>query len=152
MRFLLLIAAVAFVPPDRPDPTPKGKESAATLAEQLIGEWRLEKAVIGGRDDALKDGPRETVLIITPKQIQVRENGNRQDRDDAAYHIDTAKKPATIDIMPMRDMKKVEGIFKIEGDQLILCFAFGGEGARPSDFVSAPGSVNAVMHFKRLKK
>ncbi len=40
----------------------------------------------------------------------------------------------------------------MEGDQLVLCFPHGGGGMRPTEFVSAPQSQVAVMHFKRIKK
>jgi uncharacterized protein (TIGR03067 family) len=148
MRAILLLAVLTVAVPDRAPPEPK----ETPVAQQIVGEWQLVTAIVGGDPNAKNDAP-QTVLIFTAKEIHVRENGKQQPNDDASYTLDATKKPVTIDIVPKRaGNKKIEGILKVEGDTLTLCFPFGGEGARPTNFVSAPNTQTALMHFKRLKK
>ena len=42
------------------------------------------------------------------------------------------------------------GIYKIEGDKLILCLSMGGE--RPKEFASPAGSKFMLVTCKRAKK
>lgn len=150
MRSLLLLTLLAVAVPDREDPTPKSK--AKPIQQQILGEWQLVGTVIGGNPDRRKDD-RGAVLTFTASEIQIAENGKRQENDDAVYTLDATRKPVAIDITPKRGgERKIEGILKVEGDQLVLCFPHGGGAMRPTDFVSAPQSQVAVMHFKRIKK
>lgn len=146
MRALLTVFVLALAAPDREDPTPR--EKTKPIHEQILGEWQLVNSVVGGRNEK-KDG----VLTFTRTEIHITENGQRRSGDDADYVIDATKKPAAIDISVKRDgSQKIEGILKIEGDQLTLCFPRGGGAMRPTDFVSTPQTGIAVMQFTRIKK
>jgi uncharacterized protein (TIGR03067 family) len=150
MRAVLLLTVLSVAVPDRPDPSPR--EKAAPIQQQLLGEWQLTSTLVGG-DPKLAKGPPDTVLIFMPGVIQVRENGKRRESDDASYTLDVTKSPTAIDILQIQGpQNKVEGILKVEGDQLTICFAFGGRGSRPTGFASAPKTQNALMQFKRIRK
>ena len=150
MRALLVFTLLAFVAPDRENPTPKDK--AKPIQEQVLGDWQLVKAVMGADANPRKEFGA-TILTFTAGEIQIQENGKRQDRDDAGYTLDVKKMPTAIDIIPKRGGDKtIQGILKLEGDQLTLCFTHGGNGDRPLDFVSPPNTQIALMHFKRVKK
>lgn len=148
MRLLMVGVLLIAAAPDREDPSPKPKTKS--VHEQLVGDWRLMNLVVGGRAEQKEGG---TILTITPTEIQVTERGQRNPQDDASYHLDTQKNPVQIDIVPKRDGDmKVQGIVKVEGDTLTLCFPFGGEGMRPAEFLSPQGTQTALMVFQRLKK
>lgn len=149
MRAIALFAVLAFVPPDRPDPNPKDK--AKPIQEQILGDWQLVKMVVGGDKDRKQFGP--TVLTFTAKEIIITENGKRQDPDNADYTLDVTKKPIALDIQPKRGgERKIEGILKVEGEELTICFAHGGRGNRPLEFASPANSEVALMQLKRVKK
>ena len=154
MRAVLLLAAFIVAVPDRPDPMPK--EKGKPLLDQFQGEWELTKALRNGQpENQVK--VEGTIFIIKGNLIKIREGG--MDRsEDANFTLDASKTPAALDIVPVRggggkgkDIK-VEGIVKIEGDTMILCFPHGGGGSRPTEFVSPPNSNVSLLHFKRLKK
>jgi uncharacterized protein (TIGR03067 family) len=153
MRAVLMIGVLAVaVPdrpvPDRPEPAPKNENS---LQEQLLGEWQLVKITVGNKD--LADHPVKHSIIFVRGEIQVMENGQRKNQEDAAYVLNEAKKPATFDIIPKRQgEKKLEGILKIEGDVLTLCMEVMGAGRRPMEFRSNGDSFTALMQLRRVRK
>ena len=153
MRTLVLIIFALVTLPDRPNPAPK--ETPKPFHEQLIGEWRLVKGVIGGE----AKGEERTVFVFTKTDIRVRENDRQWDGDgdeDATYTLDETKSPAHIEILPKHkgndDVRSVPGIIKLDGEKLTLCFSHGGEGSRPTDFTSTAGTSNALMILERIKK
>ncbi len=148
MRALLLVPLMMIAVPDRPDPAPK--EKAKPLQEQVLGEWRLVKSTVGGREDNEKAG---TLLVVTSTELHIHEKGERNPGEDASYRLDADKKPAAIDLVPKRDgNQKIEGILRVEGDTLTLCFPHAGRGSRPTEFVSPNNSQVALMQFQRVKK
>lgn len=150
MRAILMIAVLAVAVPDRQDPNVK---VAKPLQEQLQGEWQMTQAVTGGNnkvEDQMK--VNGTTLVIKGNQMKIRE-ADRDNIDEVTFTLDAAKKPSAIDLMPKRGgPRKIEGIIKIEGDTLSLCFPHAGEGERPSEFVSPPNSRVSLLQFKRLGK
>ena len=150
MRAILLVAALAFVPPDRPDPTPK--QAPKTLHDQILGAWRIDKVTIGGGFGAAPMIENEVrTLQFTRTEILVELNGKPQPMDSTGYSIDLSKKPVAIDILPRNGPeKKLEGILKLEAEQLTLCFA--AMGPRPAEFNSAGKELVIVMQLKRVKK
>jgi uncharacterized protein (TIGR03067 family) len=147
MRVLVLIALVLVAVPDREDPN---KKDVKPVQEQLLGEWKCVKAVHDGRDEFDK---KNVVVIFDKDVIRVREDGKIQQRDEAGYRIDSTKKPITIDLTPRNDPDlKIQGILKVEGDELVICFGDGPNAARPAEFVSAPNSRAALLYLKRVKK
>jgi len=148
MRAILLMAALVVAVPDRPNPTPK--DAAKPIAEQLVGEWRLVSGVYGGTEKKEADG---TTMTFTPTEIHIIEKGQGRRQEDATYRLDDKRKPVGIDIMPKQmGNQKIEGILKIEGDMLTLCFAHGGRGDRPLDFASLKDTRVALLLFQRIKK
>ncbi|MSQ94300.1 MAG: TIGR03067 domain-containing protein [Gemmataceae bacterium] len=148
MRALLILSMLAVVVPDREDQTPK--EKAKPIQQQILCDWQLVQSVRGGRPDHQKDA-MDAVLTFTAGEIQITENGKRQDRDDAVYTLDLTKKPVAIDITPKRgNERKIEGILKLEGDQLTICFTL--DGPRPTEFTTRGEKVIALMQLRRIKK
>jgi uncharacterized protein (TIGR03067 family) len=150
MHAFLMITVLAVAVPDRQDTNVK---DAKPLQELLQGEWQMTQAVTGGNNN-LKDQMKVngTTLVIKGNEMKVRE-ADRDNTEELTFTLDAAKKPAAIDLMPKRGgPRRVEGIIKIEGDTLSLCFPHAGEGERPSEFVSPPNSKVSLLQFKRVGK
>jgi uncharacterized protein (TIGR03067 family) len=148
MRAILMFAVLAVAVPDRPGPVPKNETS---LQEQMLGDWQLEKLLLGNMDTP--DIPQKPMLVFVRGEIHVHENGQRKMQEDTAYILDETKKPVAIDIIPKRHgEKKLEGIVKIEGDLLTLCMEIDGAGNRPTEFRSGPNSKSVLMQLRRVKK
>jgi len=150
MHAFLMFTVLAVAVPDRQDPNVK---NAKPLQELLQGEWQMTQAVIGGNNnhkDLMK--VNGTTLAIKGNQMKVRE-ADRDNTEELTFTLNIAKKPAAIDLMPKRGGPRyIEGIIKIEGDTLSLCFSHAGEGERPSEFVSPSNSTVSLLQFKRLGK
>ena len=59
-----------------------------------------------------------------------------------------------IDLTDLLEAKglKAEGIYKLDGDQLVICFqANEGVRQRPLEFATEPGSEKFLLWFERLK-
>ncbi len=153
MNLSCLVALCLIAVPDRP--MPKLPPMAKSVQEALLGDWKLESAIVGGEQrDRAKE--KATTMTFTPTMIHVTENGKRQDRDDVNYKLDLSKNPIEIDLIPIAKdrptMPPIAGIIKVEGNLLTLCFAFGGEGSRPTAFAVQPNSTAALMVFSRIQK
>jgi len=119
----------------------------------IVGEWVGEKAVVGGKEQPVPKGGISFTFTADGKMI-VRE-GEREKADTGTYKADPKKDPAEVDIIPPEDKKEptVQGIYKVDGDTLTLCFARGKAGAaRPSKFEAPEGSDVIVITLKRVKK
>jgi uncharacterized protein (TIGR03067 family) len=153
MRAVLMIAVLAVAVPDRQDPNTKDTKP---LPEQMLGEWRMVKAVSGGNAEN-GDKIDGTTLIVKDKTMEIKEAQRGGHVENVAFTLDETKKPVAIDLMPQRGpgngRETVVGIIKIDGDILTLCFGRGGGGGkRPTEFLSPPGSDVSILEFKRVNK
>lgn len=70
------------------------------------------------------------------------------ERRISALRIDPSKDPSQIDVTTRFD-DVLKGIYKFEGDRLILCVAKHEEGERPQDF-DAPGGSDRMLYELRM--
>jgi uncharacterized protein (TIGR03067 family) len=144
---LLLGLAVTIGAPAAKDP-PKKKEAT------IVGEWVGEKAVAGGMNLPIPDGGI-VFTFATDGVLTVRE-GNKGMPDTGSYKADPKKDPAEIDLTPQPNKQEevtLQGIYKLDGDTLTLCFRHGAPGTeRPTNFESPAGSDVIVMTLKRKKE
>jgi uncharacterized protein (TIGR03067 family) len=132
---------------------PGAKDPPAKDPPSIVGEWVGEKAVAGGKELPVPKGGIGFTFTADGK-LTVRE-GEREKADTGSYKVDAKKDPAEVDIIPPEDKKEptVQGIYKVDGDTLTLCFAKGKAGAgRPSKFEAPEGSDAIVITLKRVKK
>jgi uncharacterized protein (TIGR03067 family) len=126
------------------------KEPAAKDAP-IVGEWVGEKAVAGGKEQPVPPGGI-TFTFAADGKLTVAE-GKKERPDTGTYKTDPKKDPAEIDIIPPEDKKEptVQGIYKVDGDTLTLCFG-RGKGGRPTKFEAPEGSDVIVITLKKAKK
>lgn len=144
MRATLLLAALAIAAPvrERQYPAP---EAPRAVADQIIGDWVVVSFMQNGVGDADREGAS---ITFTKTEFRARERSGRP-MDISAYCIDGAGVPARIDFMRSEDAQTfVPGIALIQGDELTLCFPFGG-GERPVTFASPPESNIALVVLRR---
>ncbi len=111
-------------------------------ADPLAGTWKVTKfetdgqaADVGESSLAFKDG--KYTVVMGGKEVE-----------SGAYKIDASKKPATLDfdIKAGSDKgKKQPGLFKIDGDKLIVALALPGAEKRPEKIESGDGVVYAEL-------
>jgi uncharacterized protein (TIGR03067 family) len=119
----------------------------------IIGQWVGEKAVAGGMNLPVPDGG--IIFTFAPDGLLTVTQGGRGKPDAGSYTVDPKKNPAEIDLVPAADKKEavLQGIYKLDGDTLTLCFRRGAPGAeRPKAFESPAGSDVIVMTLKRKKE
>jgi len=116
----------------------------------VVGEWVAEKYVNGGEEAILPGRLTWDFTADGKVRINIPEGGKNPDPFD--YVTDSKKIPAEIDIAIPDRLKTAStlGIFKVEGDTLMLCVGRGNK--RPDKFESPAGSDVTLMTFKRADK
>jgi uncharacterized protein (TIGR03067 family) len=141
--YVLMSAVLIVAVPDRQDPTPK---QADPLMQQILGEWRLVKHVIDGREIGLND-----VVIVfggdTMQRIYLRD-GRPDPGSTHPYTLEAARNPAVIEF----PSTKYIAIIKVEGDLLTICFAKSGDTVPPAEFVSTAETATTLMRAVRIRK
>ena len=148
---LLMLLAI----PVRPDrlPPPSAPPTVLPLLDQLQGEWRMTVGIIGGRNEPA-DKVASSKLVVKGKSLFLTER-NRDKPEEARITLDPTRMPATIDIMPNGEANqdiRVEGILKIEGDKMTMCFTHGGGPGRPRSFASPVDSGVVLLEFQRVPR
>lgn len=147
---------------DAPEPSvkhPENGERRATAAEirrahqMLAGEWNILSIV----DDGSDVGPK---LIRTKFAEDGRLRiGNRvasfvtpgtEEKHVSAIRIDPAKSPSWIDVTTQLD-SVLKGIYKFDGDELILCLAKHEDNLRPTEFEAPSGSDRTLFRLAVAK-
>jgi uncharacterized protein (TIGR03067 family) len=134
-------------------PVTKDKDGAKD-PPSIVGQWIGEKATAGGMELPVPDGGIDFTFMADGK-LMIRE-GKKEKPDSGSYTVDAKKNPAEIDLVPPKDKTEptVQGIYKIDGDTLTLCFSRGPgkTTTRPTKFESPAGSETIIITMKRVKK
>jgi len=119
-------------------------------ARALQGTWRPTALEHDG-SVATEDRLARCRLVLAEQHLTTRE-GERL-LQTATFHLMPSADPPAIDLTATSgpDRGKVHrGIYKVDGDTLVLCL--GGPGQeRPREFRSPAGSGHALIILKRVK-
>jgi uncharacterized protein (TIGR03067 family) len=110
----------------------------------LVGNWALVNAQLGGKDFPVS-GLNGTLLHLTAKAYEFS-------GDSGGYVTVPDAKPAQLEIYGVRGPnagRTIRAIYRINGDEMDICYQLG-DGPRPLDFVSPPGTQIFLVHYRRV--
>lgn len=142
------LAAPAAAPQEKEKELP---EAAKKELKKFEGKWKAEKLVINENEETPPDGD-EGLLRFKGRKVLL---GGKDLFDVAA--LDPSTDPKIIDLKALADMGAIkkdtvyEGIYKFDGDTLVLAVSVGGGKSRPDKFESPKDSNVAVATFKKQK-
>jgi uncharacterized protein (TIGR03067 family) len=133
--------------PAAADQSPKTSPSKAT---GLQGAWVVVSMQYQGKG-VPGEFFKNNKLVIGPTKIVTRKGG--QVVSEATYKIYPARKPAMIEMKPIKGPKKgrtIAGIYLLEGDNLKIC-APDVSGKAPKEFATAADADLILMGLRREK-
>jgi uncharacterized protein (TIGR03067 family) len=135
---LLVGLAAAVGAPGSKDPKPD--------PPKVEGEWVAESYVRGGKEEGALKG---RVFRFADGRVEIVGL-----REELTYATDPKPDPAHIDLTTVGRPKEetIRGIYKRDGDTLVICFPKTGAGDRPAKFESPAGSDIVLLALKRDKK
>lgn len=123
----------------------KGKDDKSDL-KKLEGDWTIESWVQFGNTvpmDATWSFKGDKYTLTMPANTE-----------DGSIKIDQEKKPATIDLNITGGNcsgKEQPGIYKFDGETLLVCLAWPGTTDRPTEFTSTAANRTILVTLKRKK-
>lgn len=114
--------------------------------ELLKGVWRVVALEVGGKKAEEKEH-RSAKLLFEGEQLYAvaDETGGA-----ATVRLDASKTPHEIDLTVRPRNETKAGIYRLDGDKLLLCFPEDPKGTRPAKFQSLPGK-SVLMVLERVK-
>ncbi len=125
-------------------------EAGKKELKKLEGKWKATEVLVEGKEET----PPESESIVEFKGRKFLLGGNEL-FDVAALDPSTA--PKILDFKALRDMGEIkkdttyEGIYKLDGDTLVVALYIGEGSKRPDKFESAKDSKVVVVTFKKEK-
>jgi uncharacterized protein (TIGR03067 family) len=127
------------------------QEKAKKDLEKLKGTWSITRCEAAGAalpEEVVKGGS----FAITGDKYEFK---MADQSEDGIIKLDPSKDPHEIelDIKSGNDKDKIQvGIYKLEGDTLMMCFAQAGEKQRPKEFTTKAGTNEILFVVKKEKK
>jgi uncharacterized protein (TIGR03067 family) len=125
---------------------PAAKDPPKKEPPTLVGMWIGETGIKGGKpsppEDASMEFGKDGTLVFKEKGREIA----------GSYKTDAKASPARLDFTLGAGGQNIslQGIYKIDGDTLTICFTFMGD--RPTKFESPDGSMTMLITLKRPKK
>lgn len=158
-----VVTLVAFAPlPAAPVPAPVGADMRAR--EKLRGEWTLVRHIAADGTVRQHRGDNSTcdhflLRFEDGKVVMEYDHGDPSLEIELCLALDASGIPGKMDLtvteVPSSTIgylkgKVRRGVYKLDGDRLVLCLADYGEAKRPAGF--APGEGRDVYELKRVKR
>jgi uncharacterized protein (TIGR03067 family) len=141
MHTLLLGLAIIVAAPAKKDPPKK-------YPPTILGEWVPTMIVVGGMKD---DIPAGSTMTLTKEGKAIMKEGKDAKPEEMQFTFDPKQDPPHITISePGMGNLNMLGIYKLEGDSLTICLAFGKD--RPTVFASPPKSDFILITLRRPAK
>ncbi len=123
-----------------------------TDLQKFQGQWEVVELVEDG-----KVIPKEAIREWLPSggQFEIAENaiifvsphdGKKQVK---LFSLDLTRSPKGIDLFT-RDEKDVLGIYRFDGESLVICFSDPEESTRPAEFSARAGSKHLLMTLQQV--
>ena len=136
--WILILTMAAGSAPVRSQSPPSASEDA----QAILGIWEVVALETGGRPESDKNH-RWTTFVFTKEKMVLREGFNPP--VEFAYILDPSAVPKTIDLVVRGHTAR--GIYKLEGDELILCLSMGGP--RPTSFTTRGRNDTEMFTLRR---
>jgi uncharacterized protein (TIGR03067 family) len=146
-----LLVAVLLLSPLTIKSLAQEKDAVADDIKKLQGRWQVIKF-----DDGSGPGPADEIkeMKFEFKGDNVIQRLGDNARPPAKVVIDPAKKPKWMDIDAGGPQFTSKGIYKLEGDELSLCFISGERGGkappRPTEFKANDKAPYSFLLLKRI--
>ncbi len=146
---LMLTICLGLVAFQEPDAKPSESEIRSAHA-MLQGSWRVVSLVDNGdeigpqlvRRKMIKNGQiriaNRTISHVGPESGETKTTG---------YILNPLKSPRHIDLITP-DERVLKGVYKFDGDDLIVCYANRENRPRPEEFEAPAGSFRILMKLK----
>lgn len=135
----LAVAFTAFAA-DKPDPK-------ADLAA-MKGRWKVTATTFDGKAQPMP-AAGQRVLEFGDKEFTAYD-GDKKGRT-LGFALDPTATPKRFDLLRPGKDEKAEGVYKLDGDKLSLCYAEPG-AARPDKLESKAGARVFLLELERVKK
>jgi uncharacterized protein (TIGR03067 family) len=124
-------------------------------SKALDGQWKLIAAARDGSKENPKGELKNIIVTIAGNKLTINEAKATPQR--RALVVDPSKSPKWIDMIwdevPGRENPAI-GIYKVEGDKLVVCFLEGAKEEakkRPTEFAIPEGSGFQLITLQRMK-
>ena len=157
LRLVMLMAAGLAVGLAPGAEGPKENQAAKDL-QQFQGTWTLESVEVNGMKidaETLKKAGHEITLIVKEDKVTLK---LKRDDVEGTLKLDPTKRPKAYDTKgtdPEGQTHEAVGIYKFEGDELVIALTVG-EGKdlpRPTEFkpstIAGKRQMVVVVHLKR---
>jgi len=155
-----LVAVLLFLVPTA-DTKDKEKELSAEAKKEvkkIEGKWKAVKAMVDGKEEAPEGGEELIVEFVGNKMIVNQGPAERGKVELEIAALDPTTTPKCIDFKSLSErpgLQKgtvIEGIYKLDGDTLVIALNPLGGSDRPDKFESPKDSKFIVITFERVKK
>jgi len=148
------IIAVSLLTTIDPRPQKELPEAAKKELKKLEGKWKFVKSLDANKE-AEPDAKEPEVFMVFKGADVTLEFGEKKETVRVAA-IDPSTDPKCIDLVEKREGRPdrtLEGVFKIDGDKLLLALCITREGKeRPVGFGKPTDPRTVVWTLKRVKE
>jgi uncharacterized protein (TIGR03067 family) len=140
------MACILFAGCSGQSPRPATEEEIKAELKQLEGKWGGSSTMTDGQ----QSGGFQLVFFDFNGDAVVIQDMNVGLRVDGKVKVDPKASPKTMDIVLEKGTR--QGIYRLEGDKLTICWGAEKDSSRPKEFTGEKGTKQQLMTFKRFKQ